>query len=48
MSDIRMFVVHRNDLNSETMDNPLYYPMCYGTVYDLENLPSFVIQIKQN
>lgn len=35
--DIKIFVSHRIDLNSELIDNPLYVPVRCGAVYDTEN-----------
>lgn len=32
--DIKIFVAHRIDLDSETIDNPLYIPVRCGAVYD--------------
>ena len=32
--DIKIFVSHRIDLDSETIDNPLYVPVRCGAVYD--------------
>lgn len=32
--DIKIFVSHRIDLESETIDNPLYYPVRCGAVFD--------------
>lgn len=32
--DIKIFVSHRIDLDSETIDNPLYIPVRCGSVYD--------------
>jgi Lipopolysaccharide biosynthesis proteins, LPS:glycosyltransferases len=32
--DIKIFVSHRIDLDSEMIDNPLYYPVRCGAVYD--------------
>ena len=32
--DIKIFVSHRIDLDSETIDNPLYIPVRCGAVYD--------------
>lgn len=32
--DIKIFVSHRTDLDSETIDNPLYIPVRCGAVYD--------------
>ena len=37
MSDIKIFVSHRIDLDSETIDNPLYIPVRCGAVYDNKN-----------
>ncbi len=34
MSDIKIFVSHRIDLNSELVDNPIYCPVRCGAVYD--------------
>ncbi|GAP39478.1 DUF4422 domain-containing protein [Flexilinea flocculi] len=33
-SDIKIFVSHRIDLESEIIDNPLYYPVRCGAVFD--------------
>ena len=39
--DIKIFVSHRIDLDSETIDNPLYIPVRCGAVYDeRENVKS--------
>lgn len=35
--DIKIFVSHRIDLDSETIDNPLYIPVRCGAVYDERN-----------
>lgn len=32
--DVKIFVSHRIDLNSETIDNPLYIPVRCGAIYD--------------
>ena len=32
--DIKIFVSHRIDLDSETIDNPLFVPVRCGAVYD--------------
>lgn len=32
--DIKIFVSHRIDLDSETIDNPLYIPVLCGAIYD--------------
>lgn len=37
MPDIKIFVSHRIDINSELIDNPLYVPMRCGAVFDDEN-----------
>lgn len=37
MADIRIFVSHRIDINSELIDNPLYVPVRCGAVFDEEN-----------
>ncbi|GHU86897.1 hypothetical protein FACS189476_01210 [Spirochaetia bacterium] len=37
MSDIKIFVSHRIDLESEVVGGPLYYPVRYGAVFDKEN-----------
>lgn len=37
MSDIKIFVSHRIDINSELVDNPLYVPVRCGAVFDKEN-----------
>lgn len=37
MPDIKIFVSHRIDINSELVDNPLYVPVRCGAVYDKEN-----------
>jgi len=37
MSDIKIFVSHRIDINSEMIDNPLYVPVRCGAVFDKEN-----------
>ncbi|BDF71430.1 hypothetical protein CE91St41_13430 [Oscillospiraceae bacterium] len=37
MSDIKIFVSHRIDINSELIDNPLYVPVRCGAVFDKEN-----------
>ena len=37
MSDIKLFVSHRIDRQSELIDNPLYIPVRCGAVYDREN-----------
>ena len=34
MSDIKIFVSHRIDLNSEIIQNPLYIPVRCGAVFD--------------
>lgn len=34
MSDIKIFVSHRIDLDSETIDNPLYIPVRCGAIFD--------------
>jgi lipopolysaccharide biosynthesis glycosyltransferase len=34
MSDIKIFVSHRIDKDSETIDNPLFYPVRCGAVFD--------------
>ena len=35
--DIKIFVSHRIDINSELIDNPLYVPVRCGAVFDHEN-----------
>lgn len=35
--DIKIFVSHRIDINSELVDNPLYIPMRCGAAFDSEN-----------
>ncbi|GHU86884.1 hypothetical protein FACS189476_01150 [Spirochaetia bacterium] len=41
MSDIKIFVSHRIDLDSEVIDNPLFYPVRCGAFFDKrENKPS--------
>ncbi len=35
--DIKIFVSHRIDINSELVDNPLYIPVRCGAVFDAEN-----------
>lgn len=37
MADVKIFVSHRIDINSELIDNPLYIPMRCGAVFDKEN-----------
>lgn len=37
MPEIKIFVSHRIDINSELVDNPLYVPMRCGAVFDNEN-----------
>lgn len=37
MSDIKIFVSHRIDINSELIDNPLYVPVRCGAVFDKKN-----------
>lgn len=37
MPEIKIFVSHRIDINSELIDNPLYIPMRCGAVFDKEN-----------
>lgn len=37
MSDIKIFVSHRIDLNSEIIQNPLYIPVRCGAVFDGKN-----------
>jgi len=37
MSDIKIFVSHRIDIDSELVDNPLYVPVRCGAVFDEEN-----------
>lgn len=37
MADIKIFVSHRIDINSELIDNSLYTPMRCGAVFDEEN-----------
>lgn len=37
MSDIKIFVSHRIDLNSEIIQNPLYIPVRCGAVFDEKN-----------
>ena len=32
--DIKIFVSHRIDLDSETVENPIYYPVRCGAIYD--------------
>lgn len=34
MNDIKIFVSHRIDIESELIDNPLYYPVRCGAVFD--------------
>ena len=34
VSDIKLFVSHRIDIDSEMIDNPLYIPVRCGAVYD--------------
>lgn len=34
MNDIKIFVSHRIDIQSELIDNPLYYPVRCGAVFD--------------
>ena len=36
MSNIRIFVSHRIDIDSETVDTPVYFPVRCGAVYDEE------------
>ncbi|MDR1215746.1 MAG: DUF4422 domain-containing protein [Treponema sp.] len=36
-SNIKIFVSHRIDQDSETIDNPLYYPVRSGAVFDKQN-----------
>jgi lipopolysaccharide biosynthesis glycosyltransferase len=41
MSDIKIFVSHRIDQDSETIDNPLFHPVRCGAVFDKrENKPN--------
>ncbi|MBO4331457.1 MAG: DUF4422 domain-containing protein [Oscillospiraceae bacterium] len=35
--EVRIFVSHRIDINSETVDNPIYVPVRCGAVFDSEN-----------
>lgn len=42
--DIKIFVSHRIDLDSETIDNPLYIPVRCGAVYD-ERTPEKIGEI---
>jgi len=37
VSDIKIFVSHRIDIDSELVDNPLYVPVRCGAVFDTEN-----------
>lgn len=37
MGDIKIFVSHRIDIDSEMIDNPLYVPVRCGAVFDSEN-----------
>ena len=37
MSNIRIFVSHRIDIDSETVDTPVYFPVRCGAVYDESN-----------
>lgn len=37
MGDIKIFVSHRIDIDSELIDNPLYVPVRCGAVFDKEN-----------
>lgn len=37
MADIKIFVSHRIDIDSELIDNPLYVPVRCGAVFDEEN-----------
>lgn len=37
LPDIKLFVSHRIDINSELIDNPLYVPVRCGAVFDKEN-----------
>lgn len=37
MADIKIFVSHRIDIDSELVDNPLYVPVRCGAVFDQEN-----------
>lgn len=37
MSNIRIFVSHRIDIDSETVDNPVYFPVRCGAVFDKDN-----------
>lgn len=37
MAEIKIFVSHRIDINSELIENPLYFPMRCGSVFDVEN-----------
>lgn len=37
MPDIKIFVSHRIDIDSELVDNPLYVPVRCGAVFDREN-----------
>lgn len=37
MKDIKIFVSHRIDLESQIIDNPLYYPVRCGAVFDKRN-----------
>ncbi|MCL2520879.1 MAG: DUF4422 domain-containing protein, partial [Spirochaetaceae bacterium] len=43
MKDIKIFVSHRIDLDSEVIDNPLFVPVRCGAVYDKrENKPDII------
>lgn len=37
MSNIRIFVSHRIDIDSETVDTPVYFPVRCGAVFDKDN-----------
>lgn len=38
MSNIKIFVSHRIDINSELIDNSIYYPVRCGATFDKENV----------
>lgn len=37
MADVKIFVSHRIDIDSELVDNPIYVPVRCGAVFDTEN-----------
>lgn len=42
MDNIKIFVSHRIDLNSATVDNPLYLPVRCGAVFDKNTAPNII------